>query len=147
MEDHSASPPMYLALNKTSRNIKWTKEELDKIMSNLQENLTLLEGWTGIGDGFMDREHIGILIDMIEFTEHICIAEAGLDEYGSVLQRIKNLMDKSYGRSQILEKIFDNEADVNQELQYLARCIDFYGLEKYRVYVDTVIDRALLQCE
>lgn len=147
VNENSASPPNYLALNKTSRDIKWTEEELHQIMDNLKRNLTLLEGWKGFGEGFMEREHVGLLTDMMEFTEHICIAEAGLTEYKSVVERIKELMIKAYGSSQIIEKIFDKEAGINQELQFLARCIDFYGLEKYRVYVDTVIDRALLQCE
>ncbi len=56
-------------------------------------------------------------------------------------------MLKFYGSSQMLDKIFDKEANVNQEIQLLARCVDFYGVEKYRIYVDAVIDRALLQCE
>lgn len=147
VDENSASPPNYLALNKTSRDIKWTDAELRQIMDNLQKNLSLLEGWKGIGDGFMEREHVGLLTDMMEFTEHICLTEAGLTEYEKVIERIKDLMAKAYGNSQILEKIFDNEAGITHELQFLARCIDFYGLEKYRVYVDTVIDRALLQCE
>ena len=147
VDENSASPPNYLALNKTSRDIKWTEEELHLIMDNLQMNLTLLEGWKGLGDGFMEREHVGMLTDMLEFTEHICIAEAGLTEYEKVVVRIKDLMAKAYGSSQIIEKIFDKETGITHELQFLARCIDFYGLEKYRVYVDTVIDRALLQCE
>lgn len=147
VNENSASSPNYLALNKTSRDIKWTETELHQIMDNLQKNLTLLEGWKGLGDGFMEREHVGLLTDMMEFTEHICIAEAKQTEYDKVAKRIRELMLKAYGSSQILDNIFDKEAIVNQELQFLARCIDFYGLEKYRVYVDTVIDRALLQCE
>ncbi len=147
VDENSATPPNYLALNKTSRDIQWTEDELHQIMVNLQMNLTLLEGWKGLGDGFMEREHVGLLTDMMEFTEHICIAKAGLRDYEKDVERIKELMAKAYGSSQILEKIFDKEAGINQELQFLARCIDFYGLEKYRVYVDTIIDRALLQCE
>lgn len=147
VDGNSASVPNYLALNKTSRDVVWTEEELRLIMDNLQTNLALLEGWKGGGDGFFAREHIRLLIDMSEFTEHICITDAGLKEYEEVLQRIKDVMLKSYGISQILDKLFDRESSVNDELQFLARCIDFYGIERYRVYVNAMIDRALLQCE
>ena len=147
IESNSATPPNYLALNKTSRELKWTEEELGIIMENLQKNLTLIEGWKGIDDGFFAREHVGMLTDMMEFTEHICVHEAGLVEYNSVIERIKQEMIASYGSGELLDKIFDKDANVDNELNLLARCIDFYGLEKYRVYVDAVIDRALLQCE
>lgn len=147
IEDKSASPPNYLALNKTARKIKWKVEELHIIMENLQKNLTLLEGWKGLDDGFFAREHVGLLTDMMEFIDHICVAEAGMEEYKPVSERIRNVMLASYGSAELLDKLFDKDAEVNNELQLLARCIDFYGMEKYRVYVDAVIDRALLQCE
>ena len=147
IDSNSASVPNYLALNKTSRDLQWTEEELRSIMDNLQRNLVLLEGWKGGGDGFFAHEHIGLLMDMSEFTEHICISRAGFKEYEEVLQRIKNVMLKSYGISEILDKLFDRKSSINDELQFLARCIDFYGIERYRVYVNAVIDRALLQCE
>ncbi len=147
IEANSASEPNHLSLNKTSKDIKWTQEEMRVIMENLQKNLVLLEGWNGISDSFFAKEHVGLLADMLEFTEHDCIATLGLEDYKRVAERIKVLMLKFYGSSQMLDKIFDKEANVNQELQFLARCIDFYGLEKYRIYVDAVMDRALLQCE
>ena len=117
------------------------------IIENLGKNLALLEGWKGMDDGFFAREHMGLLTDMMEFVEHNVLSDGKHEEYETVLQRIKVVMIKSYGSSQLLDKIFDKDAYVNEELQLLARCIDFYGLDKYRVYVDAVIDRALLQCK
>lgn len=147
IEANTASEPNYLSLNKTSRDIKWTQDEMRFIMENLQKNLSLLEGWGSNDDGFFAREHLGLLTDMLEFTEHDCIDNLKLEDCQGVVERIKSLMLKFYGSSQMLDKIFDKEANVNQEIQFLARCVDFYGVEKYRIYVDAVIDRALLQCE
>ena len=144
--DRSASVPQYLALNKISKDIKWTPDEMMMIMDNLQKNLQLLEGWNLYADGFLTREHIGILSDMKEFTEYNCIEEAGLIEYESVLKHINDVMIKSFGSSNVLEKVFDKEVEIGDELNVLARAIGIYGLDKYKVYVNAVIDRALLQC-
>lgn len=147
IEANTASEPNYLSLNKASKEIKWTQDEMRIVMENLQKNLTLLERWSDIDDGFFAKEYIRLLTDMLEFTEHDCMDIFKLEEYQEVKERIQTLMLKFYGNSQMLDKIFDKEANVNQELQFLARCVDFYGVEKYRIYVDAVIDRALLQCE
>lgn len=147
MSDGSATLPKYLALNKISEDITWSSEEMRVIMDNLQKNLHLLEGWKFYADGFLAREHIGLLTDMKEFTEHNCIAKAGLSEYASVLDYVKEVMEKSFGSSNVLEKLFDLKAEIGDELHLLARCIDLYGLEKYKVYIDAIIYRALLQCE
>ena len=147
IDTNSATVPQYLSLNKISRDVKWTDEDLKIIMENLEKNLALLEGWKGNDDGFFAKEHVGLLADMMEFMEHNVLLEGRHKEYETVLQRIKAGMIKLYGSSQLLDKIFDKDVYVNEELQLLARCIDFYGLDKYRVYVDAVIDRALLQCK
>lgn len=147
IDANSATVPQYLSLNKISRDVKWTDEELKIIMVNLEKNLVLLEGWKGIDDGFFAREHVGLLNDMMEFIEQNVLFDGKHVEYETVIQRIKDVMIKSYGSSQLLDKIFDKESYVNEELHLLARCIDFYGLERYRVYVDAIIDRALLQCK
>lgn len=143
----SATPPYYLALNKISRDIIWTKDEMRRIMENLEQNLSLLEGWNCPDDGFFANEHLCLLSDMMEFTEQNCISLTGLIEFNTDLERIKQVIYKSYGSTDILEKLFDNDTVVDHELKYLARCIDFYGIDKYRVFVDLIFDRALLQCE
>lgn len=147
VSDGSATMPKYLALNKISEDITWSSEEMRVIMDNLQKNLHLLEGWKFYADGFLAREHIGLLTDMKEFTEHNCIAKAGLSEYASVLDYVKEVMEKTFGSSNVLEKLFDLKAEIGDELHLLARCIDLYGLEKYKVYIDAIIYRGLLQCE
>lgn len=145
--DKSASAPNYLALNKISQEVKWSPEEMRIIMDNLQKNLHLLEKWSFNDDGFFAREHHGILSDMKEFIEYNCIAVAGLSEYEVVLKNVNNVMMKFYSSSNVLDKVFDKDAEIGDELHVLARSIDLYGLEKYKVYVDAVLDRALLQCE
>lgn len=147
ISEGSATVPKYIALNKISDDITWSPEEIQIIMDNLQKNLHLLEGWKLYADGFLAREHIGLLTDMKEFIEHNCIAKAGLSEYASVLEYIKGVMEKSFGSSNVFDKLFDIESVIGDELHLLARCIDLYGLEKYKVYIDTIIDRALLQCK
>ena len=117
------------------------------IMENLQKNLHLLEGWSFNDDGFFAREHLGILSDMKEFIEYDCIVVAGLSEYEVLLNRVNDVMMNYYSSSNVLEKVFDKDAEIGDELHVLARSIDLYGLEKYKVYVDAVMDRALLQCE
>ena len=116
-------------------------------MNNLQKNLNLIAGWGGFGDSFMDTGLLGLLTDMMEFVEHDCIVKTGLKEYQPVLEQIKGVIAKSLDGKELLDKIFDKDEEVNNELQFLARSIDFYGVDKYRVYVDAVINRALLQCE
>lgn len=145
--ENNATMPKYLALNRISEDIIWTSDEIKTIIVNLQKNLHLLEGWKSYADGFLAREHLGLLTDMKEFVEHNCIVKAGLHEYSSVLLQIKEVMEKSFGNSNVFEKLFDKEVEIGDELHLLARCIDLYGWEKYKVYVDTIIDRALLQCE
>lgn len=144
---NQAVPANYLALNKISRNLVWTEQEMRQIMDNLQKNLKLIAGWGGLGDSFMDTGLMGLLADMMEFVEHECIYKTGLKEYLPVLKQIKSVIAKSLDGKELLDKIFDKDEEVNNELQFLARSIDFYGVEKYRVYVDAVINRALLQCE
>lgn len=145
ISEGSATVPKYLALNMISDDIIWSPVEIQIIMENLQKNLHLLEGWKLYADGFLAREHIGLLTDMKEFIEHNCIAKAGRSEYASVLEYIKGVMEKSFGSSNVFDKLFDIESVIGDELHLLARCIDLYGLEKYKVYIDTIIDRALMQ--
>ena len=144
--DNSATLPSYLALNKICRDIKWTEDEMRQIMDNLCMNLKLIESWDSGGDGWLASEHIGLLTDMLEFVEHDCISILGLKEFEPIVKEIREEIAKKVGGPELLDKIFDKEANLNHELQFLARCIDFYGVEKYRVYVDAIIDRALLQC-
>lgn len=145
--DGSATAPKYIALNKISNDINWTPEEMMIIIENLQKNLQLLKGWKFYDDRFFAREHIELLTDMKEFVERNCIKKTGLPDYSSVLEEINGVMVESFGISNVLDKIFDKEAEVDDELHVLARCIDFYDIEKYKVYINAVIDRALLQCE
>ena len=147
IDGNQAVPANYLALNKISRDLVWTEQEMRQIMNNLQKNLNLIAGWGGFGDSFMDTGLLGLLTDMMEFVEHDCIVKTGLKEYQPVLEQIKGVIAKSLDGKELLDKIFDKDEEVNNELQFLARSIDFYGVEKYRVYVDAVINRALLQCE
>lgn len=147
IDGNQAVPANYLALNKISRDLVWTEQEMRQIMNNLQKNLNLIAGWGGFGDSFMDTGLLGLLTDMMEFVEHDCIVKTGLKEYQPVLEQIKGVIAKSLDGKELLDKIFDKDEEVNNELQFLARSIDFYGVDKYRVYVDAVINRALLQCE
>lgn len=145
--EHSATPPNYLELNKICRDIEWTEDEMRVIMGNLQKNLNLMETGYAFGDTFFAFDHMGLLTNMMEFVEHDCIERLGLTEFEPVIGQIKGVMAKGLGDSNVFDKIFDNEAEVENELQFLARCIDYYGVEKYRVYVDAILDRALLQCK
>ena len=147
VEDSSATLPKYLALNKISKEISWTPEEMKIITDNLQKNLDLLEEWKFSNDGFFAREHLGLLADMKEFVEYDCISKRDLMEYTTVLDQIKEIMIRISGSSNMLEKLFDKEVEIGDELHMLARYIDIYGVENYKLYVDAVIDRALLQCE
>ena len=147
ISDSSATVPKYLSLNKISKEINWTPEEMKMIIENLQKNLQLLKGWKFSTDAFFAREHLGLLTDMKEFVERNCIDMAGLSELSMVLEEINGVMVELFGSPNVLDTIFDKDAEVSDELHVLARCIDFYDVEKYKVYVDAVIDRALLQCE
>lgn len=142
--DGSATAPSYLALNKISKDIVWTNEEITAIIDNLEENLGLMNGWGGLTDSFFGKDYSELLSDMLEFVEHVCIHEMGLEEYKPLLVDIKEVQEKALGLSDVFNMVFDHESDIDDVLEQLARCIDFYGVEKYRIYIDAVLDRALL---
>lgn len=147
ISDGSATVPNYIALNKISNEINWTPEEMMIIIDNLQKNLQLLKDWMFYTNDLFAREHIELLTDMKEFIERNCIDKTDVPDLSKVLEEINGVMVESFGSSNVLDKIFDKDAEVGDELHVLARCVDFYGVEKYKVYVNAVIDRALLQCE
>lgn len=139
--------PNYLELNKISEEIVWTKEEISVIMGNLEENLNKMETWNRFDDIMFGRDYLKMLTDMLDFTNRVVVKTYGLQEYQPTEKHIGKVVGMVTGESGLFDALYQQDGELYAILDFLARCIDFEYVDKYRNHVDAVINRALLMVQ
>lgn len=144
-DDHSASLPQYIRMNLISNYMIWNNSELQIIMDNLTENLNKIKSSSFLHDFMLGSEYISLATDMQDFVENVVIEKYKNDSYITVLDEIKAFLNKlsTFGGS--FDILYDTNNDIRDAVNYLARCIDYYGAKKYTEYINALICRALMK--
>ena len=140
-----ATQPQYIALNKISKEIMWTKEEIEEITNNINTNIRNLKKSNFLTDNFFSLDYISFLIDMLDFIENIVISQYRLEQYASISNEIKLLIDKIIPFGSSFDIFYNMEEDITNMIKFLARCIDYLGTEKYLEPINILMSRALMK--
>lgn len=144
-DDHSATYPQYLKLNKMSDDIQWSNQEMEIIINNMIDNIHKLKKSPFINDSMLGREYISLAIDMLDFVDNIAIEKYHMTSYEKISEEIRNLLCQLTPFGGTFEIFYDSEQDIRDAVHYLARCIDYYGTDKYTEYINALIYRALMK--
>lgn len=147
IEGNSGSMPNYLPLSKISKDLVWTKEELDKIISNLKDNLSKMENSSSeltMKDEFFRPQYVDMLSSMMDFVG-IVLPKYYKIEDKALISRIEKVIEHISGYS-IDDKIqmYDLDNDISSYIQHLAKLIDANGILKYTEEITLLINRILM---
>ena len=147
IEGNGGSMPNYLPLSKISKDIVWTKEELDKIISNLKDNLSKMENSSSeltMKDEFFRPQYVDMLSSMMDFVG-IVLPKYYKIEDKALISRIEKVIEHISGYS-IDDKIqmYDLDNDISSYIQHLAKLIDANGILKYTEEITLLINRILM---
>lgn len=145
VEGDTGTPPRYIELNKLSQDIVWTKEEIGSIMENLSKNIQILKTSKFLNDNFLGREYVPLLMNMLDFIDNKVIGGFGLNQYKHLSSEAKALLEKVTPKGSSFDILYDTERDISDSVQYLARCIDYHGANKYAESIDCMLCRALMK--
>lgn len=147
LEGNGGSMPNYLSLSKICKDIVWTKEELDKIISNIKDNLSKMENTSSeltMRDEFFRPQYVGLLSSMLDFVA-IVLPKYYKIENEKLISRIEKDIEHIDDYS-IEDKIqlYDLDNNISSYIQYLAKLIDANGISKYTSEITLLINRILL---
>lgn len=145
IDGNQATPPQYIQINKISKEIEWTEVDFEIIINKMTENLDKLEKTPFLRDPFLGADYISLLSDMLDFVDNVAVNKCSYVQYKSVSDRIELLLREVIPTGFSFDLVYDTEIDITDTVNYLIRCINYYGAEKYAQYIDALINRALMK--
>lgn len=139
----SCSSPYYLDLSEISKDIVWSKNEIDVICENIDNNLTLLESFNIHNRLFFDN-YINILEGIVFFIKDR-LQENQLPILIGLLSRAESLITKAYNGNEFYQALSSNDAKwISINGNNLIREIRHNGFAKYLAEITMFLTKAMI---